>query len=440
MQLKINQTKVKKQTQMEIDKALSEDPNVYEYDSIYDNIVASKSAACVKNTTPANEKKPKYITGLLKAAEVRKREEEKRMERKVQKEREEEGDKYDDKEAFVTSAYKKKMLEMQEQEEKERQVAAMEEMLDVTKQKDMSGFYRYLYRETTGSVTIKETHPDESDKDVKKEPAADCEPNRGDSDSSESECDRRSPQNQKAQSNLNHREGKRREHSRSEEREIIDTTQRSRSRERRKRSRSVEKRSRSRSLNKKSEERRQRSRSLERSKHSRSSGQRKLSSSQERNSKNRGKLSADGRNRSRSTERRKRKHRSRSVERKHRSRSVERKHRSRSVERKHRLRSRDRHSSDVINITSDRSFDQTAVSDNIDKNIKDSNTESSAVNTENNLNTKETDDAQASDNKHRVDVKSKYTRRTTDSAVEEAKKRYLARKLEKLQSRPVEEG
>ena len=29
---------------------------------------------------------------------------------------------------------------------------AFSEILDVTKQKDLSGFYRYLYRETTGTA------------------------------------------------------------------------------------------------------------------------------------------------------------------------------------------------------------------------------------------------------------------------------------------------
>ena len=77
------------------------------------------------------EFQPKYITSLLKMAEVRKREEERRVERKVQKEREEEGNQFADKEAFVTSAYKKKMLEQQALEEKERREAAMEGELPV---------------------------------------------------------------------------------------------------------------------------------------------------------------------------------------------------------------------------------------------------------------------------------------------------------------------
>ena len=44
----------------------------------------------------------------------------------MQKEREAEGEMYADKEKFVTSAYKQKMLEMQEAEEKEKQESAFE--------------------------------------------------------------------------------------------------------------------------------------------------------------------------------------------------------------------------------------------------------------------------------------------------------------------------
>ena len=92
------------------------------------------------------DRKPKYISNLLKQAEIRNQEEERRKERKVQKEREEEGDEFADKEKFVTSAYRKKMEEMQKLDEEEKKKEAMEQMLDVTKQKDMSGFYRHLFR------------------------------------------------------------------------------------------------------------------------------------------------------------------------------------------------------------------------------------------------------------------------------------------------------
>lgn len=50
-------------------------------------------------------RQPKYIGNLLKFAEVRKKEEERRVERQVQNERENEGNEFADKDAFVTSAY-----------------------------------------------------------------------------------------------------------------------------------------------------------------------------------------------------------------------------------------------------------------------------------------------------------------------------------------------
>ena len=72
---------------------------------------------------------PKYMENLLKAAAQRKREQERLQERKVQREREAEGLEFADKEAFVTSAYKKKMEELAEEEERERREAEMEGIL-----------------------------------------------------------------------------------------------------------------------------------------------------------------------------------------------------------------------------------------------------------------------------------------------------------------------
>ena len=48
---------------------------------------------------------PKYIEALLKSAAFRKRDYERQVDRKVHREREKEGDEFDDKDAFVTGAY-----------------------------------------------------------------------------------------------------------------------------------------------------------------------------------------------------------------------------------------------------------------------------------------------------------------------------------------------
>lgn len=76
------------------------------------------------------------------------------MEKKIQREREMEKGEFDDKEAFVTSAYKKKLQERAEEEERERRAAALEARLDVTKQRDLSGFYRHLLNQAVGEEEV----------------------------------------------------------------------------------------------------------------------------------------------------------------------------------------------------------------------------------------------------------------------------------------------
>ncbi|GFY53023.1 nuclear speckle splicing regulatory protein 1 [Trichonephila inaurata madagascariensis] len=150
-------------------KELCEDPSIYEYDSIYDDMKAKEVA---KIAAPKDNKPSRYINTLLKAADKRKKEYERRVERKVQVEREKEGDKFKDKEAFVTSAYKQKMQEMEEEEERERRENLMNEMMDVTKQKDLSGFYRHFLKQSVGEEKI----PEFGDKfKVKQEPVSDEE-------------------------------------------------------------------------------------------------------------------------------------------------------------------------------------------------------------------------------------------------------------------------
>merc|ERR1719154_531983 len=87
---------------------------------------------------------------LIKSAKEREQEFERRQERMAQREREKEGDMFADKEKFVTGAFRRKMEEIAEQEKEQARTEAMEAALDVTKQDNMGGFYRYIYRQTFG--------------------------------------------------------------------------------------------------------------------------------------------------------------------------------------------------------------------------------------------------------------------------------------------------
>ena len=92
----------------------------------------------------------------MKAAALRQVEYERRQDRKIQKEREEEGDLFSDKEAFVTETYRKRMEERQRLDEEERKQDQIEALLDVRKAKDLSGFYDSLLKMKTGELKIEE--------------------------------------------------------------------------------------------------------------------------------------------------------------------------------------------------------------------------------------------------------------------------------------------
>lgn len=94
------------------------DPNIYDYDAVYDSLHAKPASS----TNIADiEKKPKYMGNLLAAAETRKRDQLRAKEKMLAKEREAEGDEFADKEKFVTGAYKRQQEEMRRLEEEEAQ-------------------------------------------------------------------------------------------------------------------------------------------------------------------------------------------------------------------------------------------------------------------------------------------------------------------------------
>lgn len=150
-------------------EAVAEDASVFQYDEVYDEIQASKTAevAAKKQNT---DKKPKYIHNILKHAEKRKLEGERRKERQVQKEREMEGEEFADKESFVTASYLKKMEELKQAEEKARLEELQEEQIDVMKHKNFGAFYNHIFKQKMGESAIKK---EPEDIVIKKEPNSD---------------------------------------------------------------------------------------------------------------------------------------------------------------------------------------------------------------------------------------------------------------------------
>lgn len=140
--LKREHEKRKKQTQEAAAQALAEDPSIFEYDSLYDKMTEEKRITKLNKDT-----KPKYVHALKRAAERRKLEGELVYEHMAQKEIEQDQEKFRDKESFVTSAYKEKLAERKVLEEELAREAALEEVNDVTKQKDLSRFQKHLFNQ-----------------------------------------------------------------------------------------------------------------------------------------------------------------------------------------------------------------------------------------------------------------------------------------------------
>ena len=59
--LSLNSNKIKKQTQIDIEKALGEDPNIFEYDNIYDKLEQEKSKLDPKLKTKNESKEVHFI-------------------------------------------------------------------------------------------------------------------------------------------------------------------------------------------------------------------------------------------------------------------------------------------------------------------------------------------------------------------------------------------
>ncbi|KAI9291800.1 hypothetical protein K502DRAFT_282735, partial [Neoconidiobolus thromboides FSU 785] len=121
----------------QVKEALDVDPTAYEYDEVYDQMKDNekKYLDLMKGT---DDNKPKYIQGLLKTAELRKRDRLRAEGRLVEKEKERESELYKGKEEFVTTAYKQQQEELKRLEKEDN----IED--DQSKDGNMFQFYENL--------------------------------------------------------------------------------------------------------------------------------------------------------------------------------------------------------------------------------------------------------------------------------------------------------
>lgn len=118
------------------EKALEEDQNLFDYDAAYDEIKATER---MKKLANDDGKRPKYMENLIRVANQRKIFLERAKERKIQKEKELQGELYGETEEFVTEAYLKKQQEIKDLEEQER---LRDQQDSDPRNKNVAGFYK----------------------------------------------------------------------------------------------------------------------------------------------------------------------------------------------------------------------------------------------------------------------------------------------------------
>ncbi|KAI8580879.1 hypothetical protein K450DRAFT_235004 [Umbelopsis ramanniana AG] len=119
-------------------QALEEDPNIFDYDAVYDDLKTAEKQK-QEQLKGKDNKKARYVEGLIEMAEIRKRDRLRAEEKKVEREREEEGDEFGDKETFVTSSYKAQKEELRRLEAEERRKEEED-----SKKKSITSFYRQM--------------------------------------------------------------------------------------------------------------------------------------------------------------------------------------------------------------------------------------------------------------------------------------------------------
>lgn len=118
--------------------ALSIDSSIFDYDGVYDSMKEGQRVARSKNEEENKKRDPKYMSASFAASEQRRIDRQRAEARKIQREREEEGEMYENTEKFVTEAYKQQMEEMRKAEKEEE----MKEKRTAQKNQGAASFYK----------------------------------------------------------------------------------------------------------------------------------------------------------------------------------------------------------------------------------------------------------------------------------------------------------
>ncbi|KAI1732526.1 coiled-coil domain-containing protein 55 domain-containing protein [Ditylenchus destructor] len=125
---------IKAKDQRIIEKVLEEDPTAYEYDSVYEESQRQKNEKTEEQRKADVEKKPKYADKIITAHKKRELEKLLHDENTYKKERAKEAGEFEDKEVYVTGAYRKQIEERNQFREEIEKDDALDSLVNVKDQ------------------------------------------------------------------------------------------------------------------------------------------------------------------------------------------------------------------------------------------------------------------------------------------------------------------
>ncbi|PNH08508.1 Nuclear speckle splicing regulatory protein 1 [Tetrabaena socialis] len=156
--------------------ALAQDPSVFDYDGVYDGM---QQARTVPKQQDKVQRQSKYIASLLDQAQQRKREADVLYERRMVRERQQEDHLFEDKEKFVTGAYRRKLEEDKKWQEEERKKELEEQKHDVRSVGHMGNFYANLLTKNVAFGTAKQDEKAKQEQRQEPPEAADADAEQG---------------------------------------------------------------------------------------------------------------------------------------------------------------------------------------------------------------------------------------------------------------------
>lgn len=132
-----------KASRAQAEAALETDSNAFDYDSVYDSMKSSQRVVQQSKQEERSRREAKYVSGMLESQKERNKLLLRAQAKKVQREREAEGDEFAGGEEFVTDAYREQQEELRRVDEEEQQ----EEERQRQNKKGLSGFYSSIIKD-----------------------------------------------------------------------------------------------------------------------------------------------------------------------------------------------------------------------------------------------------------------------------------------------------